>query len=77
MYINPNKIDEKIRKLQEIRRIASDPELVQMLFEFIDLDENKPQLSRRVAPPHVANTPKISDDVSDLVDRVFQAVDGK
>jgi hypothetical protein len=77
MYINPNKIDEKIRKLQEIRRIASDPELVQMLSEFIDLDENKPQSSRRVAPPPVANTAKIPDDVSELVDRVFQAVDGK
>jgi len=75
MRIDPDKIDEKIQKLQELKRLASDPELVQMLFEFIDLDENTIQRPRRMAPPPEVNrTATASDDASDLINWVARSV---
>ena len=41
MRLDLTKIDERISKLQEIKRIASDPELIRMLLEFVALDETK------------------------------------
>jgi hypothetical protein len=41
MQLNVKQIDERIRKLQEIRRIAADPEMVAMLFEFMAADEER------------------------------------
>jgi hypothetical protein len=41
MQLNIRKIDERIQKLQEIKRIAADPEMVAMLLEFIAGDEAK------------------------------------
>lgn len=38
MRLDTNKIDERIKKLQEIQRIAADAEMLQILFEFIDMD---------------------------------------
>jgi hypothetical protein len=41
MQLNLKKIDERIQKLQEIRRIAADPELVSMLFEFMAAEDER------------------------------------
>jgi hypothetical protein len=67
MRLNPEKIDERIRKLQEIKRIASDPEMVQMLFEFIDLEETRHERPRRIGPPS-------AEEVGELVNRVVRSV---
>jgi hypothetical protein len=39
MQLNIRKIDERIQKLQEIRRIAGDPEMVTLLMEFIATED--------------------------------------
>jgi hypothetical protein len=39
MQLNVKRIDERIHKLQEIRRLAADPELLKILLEFIMDDE--------------------------------------
>jgi len=44
MQLNVQRIEERIHKLQEIKRIAADPEMVKMLMEFISLDEEPRQL---------------------------------
>ena len=54
MKIDIQKLDERIKKLQEIRRIATDPELATILLEFVSPDDG-------VAEPVFA--PKF-DDVS-------------
>jgi hypothetical protein len=41
MQLNLRRIDERIQKLQEIRRIAADPELVALLFEFMAAEEER------------------------------------
>ena len=41
MKLNIKKLDERIQKLQEIKRIAADPELVSMLLEFIASDDER------------------------------------
>ncbi len=52
--LDANKIDERIQKLQELKRIAADPELLQMLFEFMDMDEETPaRFSRERQPAKV------------------------
>ena len=39
MRIDIKKLDERIKKLQEIRRIATDPELSTILLEFVGPDD--------------------------------------
>jgi hypothetical protein len=38
MKIDIQRLDERIKKLQEARRIASDPELVSILMDFVSTD---------------------------------------
>lgn len=47
MRLDIKKIDDRIAKLQELRRIASDPELVSVLAEFVTSDDE----SAIEAPP--------------------------
>jgi hypothetical protein len=54
MRIDIQKLDDRIKKLQEIRRIATDPELATILLEFMSAED-------AVAEP--VTTPKL-DDVS-------------
>ncbi len=44
MRLDITKIDESISKLQEIKRIASDPELIRMLLEFVALDDTRSEM---------------------------------
>lgn len=41
MQLNVKRIDERIHKLQEIKRIAADPEMLKILLEFIMDDEGR------------------------------------
>ena len=75
MRIDPDKIDERIQKLQELKRIASDPELVEMLFEFIDLDDNRIERPRRISPVSDVNrSASASDEAGDLINRVARSI---
>lgn len=72
MQLNIKKIDERIQKLQEIKRIAADPELLSMLLEFISNDQEWPSSAPTARPePAPATHP---DDV-DLVDQVLNGTD--
>jgi len=72
MQINVKKIEERIQKLQEIKRIASDPELVAMLLEFIANDDER----KEPAPAAKAHSAAGSraDDL-DLVNQVMKGMD--
>jgi hypothetical protein len=39
MQINIQRLDERIRNLQEIRRMAADPEFATILSDFVDTEE--------------------------------------
>lgn len=56
MRIDIHKLNERIKKLQEIRRIAADPELATILLEF---------MSTREAVAEPVLVPKL-DDISTL-----------
>jgi len=41
MRLNVQKIDQRIAKLQELRRLAADPEMASMLEDFIATEEHE------------------------------------
>src|SRR5689334_7620366 len=55
MHLDVSRIDERIQKLQEVRRIASDPDLLRMLTEFLVMDAHR---SEPVSAPEPAFVPK-------------------
>jgi hypothetical protein len=82
MRLDTTKIDDRIRKLQELKRIASDPEMVGMLSEFLDLNEEAPAHFAAAAGavggegnPVPAQSP--SDEAGDLINHVVQSVPGR
>lgn len=72
MQLNMTKLDERIRKLQEIRRIAADPELVTMLLEFIASDDELKEGATAIRTNSANALPM--DDV-DLVNRVVSGIE--
>jgi len=78
MKLDTHKIEARLQKLQEIQRIAADPELVEMLLEFISEDERKDPMPNVVAAPAVREDPlpPSIDDV-DFVDQVLKGFDGQ
>lgn len=79
MQLNLRKIDERIQKLQEIRRIASDPELVAMLFEFMAAEDVRPEPSRsEPVPPSKADpVGSTRQDDADIVNQVVKGMDAQ
>jgi hypothetical protein len=75
MQLNLKKIDERISKLQEIKRIASDPELVSMLFEFIATEEQA-KVDPAALPKADTGVAARMDD-SELVNQVVKGIDGQ
>jgi hypothetical protein len=73
MRLNPDKINERIQRLQEIKRIASDPELVEMLFDFIEFEEARGERPRRMVAETTRGTAP-TDEIGDLVNRVARSV---
>ena len=74
MQLNLRKIDERIEKLQEIRRIAADPELVTMLFEFMAAeDERTEPVPTAIADAIGAARP--GED--DMVNQVLKGIDAQ
>jgi hypothetical protein len=74
MQLNIRKLDERIQKLQEIKRIAADPELVAMLLEFVAADEDRP--SAPAAPKPLGITIPRADDI-DIVNQVMNGLEGQ
>lgn len=74
MKIDVQKIDERIKKLQELRRLATDPEISNILSEFITVGDELPQpaLPTNVGPPIELPTPETA---SQLVNEVVQSVE--
>lgn len=72
MRFDLQKIDERIKKLQEIRRLATDPEVASLLLEFMSpADERLEPTS--VAKPEGNGTPTHSSDTRELVKEVVNA----
>jgi hypothetical protein len=65
MPLELDKIDDCIKKLQELRRIAADAEMGKLLSEFLTADEPKIASDEAPAPPI---TP---DQVNQLVESVL------
>jgi hypothetical protein len=74
MHINVSKIDERIQKLQEVKRIASDPELLRMIAEFMATEERaaEPAPAARAAAA-AASATRVSDE--DLVNNLMKDMD--
>jgi hypothetical protein len=53
MKFDVQKIDERIKKLQELRRLATDPEIASLLSEFVTVGEERAQLSEPPVPMQV------------------------
>jgi len=65
MQLNVQRIDERIHKLQEIKRIAADPEMVKMLMEFISMEDETHQ-PVMAADPANGNAQARYDDMGEL-----------
>jgi hypothetical protein len=72
MQVNVQRIDERIQKLQEIRRIVSDPEMLKILMEFISSDEERRE-PRPVAESVGANSQPHHEEMVQMANVVNQA----
>ena len=72
MHLNLNKIDERIQKLQEVKRIANDPDLLRMIGEFLVADDRA--LDPVPAPKAAVDTVPVAShaDDDDMVDRLMK-----
>ena len=75
MQLDITKIDERIQKLQEIKRIAADSELVRMLLEFIVHDDEW-TAALPAASPAIKARPAAAVTQNDI-DIVEQVMKGK
>jgi hypothetical protein len=73
MQLNVQRIDERIHKLQEIRRIVADPEMLNLLMEFISTEEERRE-PRPAADGAGANAKPHYEDKADLA-KVLDQVD--
>jgi hypothetical protein len=79
MRLDANKIEERIEKLQQLKKIAADPELVRMLFEFMDMDEETANGFSRVTQPAKVEANRGTsrpDEASELISRMVRSVSG-
>ncbi len=82
MRLNLEKLDDRLKKLQEIRRLAADPEMLELLTEFLSSEngarekafESAPPEPVRTAPQRLENAGS-RDDVSEVVKEVLQRSD--
>jgi hypothetical protein len=72
MRFDLQKIDERIKKLQEIRRLAVDPEAASLLLEFMSTAEERSVPTSAVKLDGNGATPH-SSDTKDMVQEVVSA----
>jgi hypothetical protein len=73
MRFDLEKIDERIKKLQEIRRLATDPEAASLLLEFMSPSDEQSEPTRAIQPDRV----DAAIHASDATDVVKEIVNGK
>jgi hypothetical protein len=74
MQLNIKKLDERIQKLQEIKRIAADPELVAMLLEFIASDDEHTEPAK---PAKVHAGVSTHHDDMEIVNQVMKGMEAQ
>jgi hypothetical protein len=69
MKIDIQRLDERIRKLQEARRIAADPELVSILLDFVSTDapDAAPVLTPKVDSAFGPRTDRTDELIQNVV----------
>ena len=69
MRFDVQKIDERIKKLQELRRIATDPEISSLISEFVTTGDeySQPLMPVNVAPIDKPATESTNDLINDVV----------
>jgi hypothetical protein len=72
MRFDLQKIDERIKKLQEIRRLAVDPEAASLLLEFMSTAEERSAPTSAVKPDGNGAAPH-SSETKDMVQEVVSA----
>ena len=72
MRFDLQKIDERIKKLQEIRRLATDPEVASLLLEFMSLADDRSEPTP-VVKLEGNGTATHSADTRELVKEVVNA----
>jgi hypothetical protein len=70
MRIDLQKLDERIKKLQEIRRIATDPELATILLEFMSPEDTA---AEPVSIPKSTEMPRV-ESTQDLVKDIVSGI---
>ena len=76
MKIDLQKLDDRIRKLQEVRRIAANPELATILLEFLSTEDGGsepiviPRVDESAAPPR-------PDEAQELVKELVGGMDSQ
>jgi hypothetical protein len=75
MQLNVKKIEARIQKLQEIKRIAADPELVAMLLEFLSTEDDRVEAAAVPKSHPVAVAPSQED--IDIVEHVLKGKDAQ
>ena len=78
MKIDIQKLDERIKKLQEIRRIAADPELAAILLEFVSTEDvvAEPVLVPKLDDVSNPRADSTRDLVKDLVNGISPEAGG-
>ena len=74
MRLDLAKIDDRIKKLQEVRRIASDPEMAGILLEFLTADDQRSAPAPLPGPADAVGdngATRSGDDVNQLVKAVL------
>lgn len=66
MKLDIQRLDERIKKLQEIRRIAADPEMVSILLEFV-LPEDRVSVPLHTTTAGADGAQAPQDDVEGLI----------
>jgi hypothetical protein len=73
MRLDIAKIDDRIRKLQELRRLAADPEMVGLLSEcLVKEDEGRDRLADRPSGEGAGRSTGAAEDASDVVREVLE-----
>lgn len=74
MRFDIQKLDERIKKLQEIRRLATDPETATMLTEFMSSPDDRSEPTAALSER--SSVVSHSSDAREIVKEVVNAKDG-
>jgi hypothetical protein len=73
MRLDLQKIDERIKKLQEVRRLAADPEMAAILLEFVMPEDTRAEPDRTEVAGTSASAQ--TDEISSLVKEVVNGAE--